>query len=146
MSRGSIINYRAFMVGDEIDTDIVCMTNVSVLKLSREALEDICARRSDLKQVFHRQQFEMHQLKKPLALDYITPVNLIDLDDRRLMLHKQELKMRLKNAIMQQWTKIKVANKKPSFADFIKGMQEAEKDGHPIDLKGDGDSDVNEGS
>jgi len=103
------------MVGDKVVTDIVCMTKVSALMLSRTSIDDICARRPDLRQVFHREQFVMKALNRPLALDYITPVNVKEFDERGKTLLEQELKMRLKNAIMQHWNKIKVANRKPSF-------------------------------
>lgn len=73
LERGSIINYRSFIVEDEVDTDYTCKSKVSVFSLSLEKVKDIMKRRSDLGKAYSDVEKQVLFMKHEIALDYLFP-------------------------------------------------------------------------
>ena len=62
--------------------------------------------------------------KYPIALDYIFHGNAESQEDYKMTLHKNELKVKFKNAVMQVWTKIKQENTPKDMTSLIQEMIE----------------------
>ena len=75
LQRGSIINYRSFMVNDEIDTDYRCKGKVSYFKLPLDKFLEFKDRRQDIQKVFLKVEAEVLLMANEIALDYIFPNN-----------------------------------------------------------------------
>jgi CRP-like cAMP-binding protein len=109
---GAIINHRSFMVNDVVDTDYKCKSKVTIFTLSFTAVQSVMNKRADLARVFHDIEREVLLMKNEIALDYIfNNQNYKQYEDQ---LRKNELRVQLKNAIMQSWNELKEKNKPPS--------------------------------
>lgn len=118
LAKGAIINHRSFMLRDESDTEYKCLTSVSCYELSVFTLEQIRDKKGDMKQAFAKVEREQIQPEYPLALDYILHNN--NENNYHEQLRRNGLRVRLKNAIMQTWSKYKAENARPSMADITK--------------------------
>lgn len=102
LGRGAIINHRSFMLRDEADTDFRCLTTVSCFVLHLDKLKAIKDKKQDMKKAFENVEVEILRPKFPLALDYIFHNN--NEKDYDEQLRKNQLRVKLKNAIMQTWS------------------------------------------
>lgn len=75
LGRGAIINYRSFMVNDEVDTDYRCKGKVSYFTLPLDQFLKFKEKRSDIKKVFLKVEAEVLLMENEIALDYIFPNN-----------------------------------------------------------------------
>jgi len=108
LGRGALINHRSFMIKDDADTDFVCRTTVSCFVLKFENFKELIKKRNDLKEAKNRVIAELDSSKIPVALDYIFNNNeRSSAEVYQEKLRKNELRVKLKNAIMQKWTKVK---------------------------------------
>ena len=134
LGRGALINHRSFMVEDDADTDFVCRTTVSCFVLHFKKFEELLARRQDLRQAKQEVETELLKSHMPIALDYIFHNNNRgDMNTYLEMLRKNELRVKLKNAIMQKWTVVKEQNQPGNISDMVDQMlkkkRTAQKDG-----------------
>merc|ERR1711881_526680 len=114
------------MLKDDADTDFRCLTTVSCYTLSFDKIEAIIEKRQDMKSAFRKVEYENLKPKYPLALDYIFHNN--NENDYESQLRKDQLKVKLKNAIMQTWSQIKKEKSPPSMNDLIDGILKKKRD------------------
>jgi len=105
------------MVKDDADTDFRCLTTVSCFVLSVEKLEQIRDKKQDMKQAFDRVEVEIFKPRLAIALDYILHNN--NEMNYSEQLRKNELRVKLKNAIMQTWSAVKDGKSPPSMNELI---------------------------
>ena len=90
------------MLRDDADTDFKCLTTVSCFVLTVEKMDEIVKLKSDMKKAYSDVENEVFKPKYPLALDYIFHNN--NEKDYIQQLRKNQLRVKLKNTIMQTWS------------------------------------------
>ncbi len=129
LGRGGIINHRSFLIADDADTDFVCRTTVSCFVLYFDKFKQVEAKRQDLQQAIKYVEQELYAPLLPLALDYIFHNNVKDsLGAYVETLRKNELRVKFKNAIMQQWTKVKDDTAPGNIQDMVDQMLKKKRD------------------
>ena len=123
LGRGALINQRAFMIEDDADSDFVARTTVSIYCLKYTKFAEIMARRQDLRIAKNHVQRELDSSNVPVALDYIFHNNARNSSYEYVeTLRKNELRVKLKNAIMQKWTKVKQENAPADISALVDQM------------------------
>jgi hypothetical protein len=112
------------MVKDITDTEYICRTPVSCFELSYERMKKVMAKRADLQQARKDIKKALLSPKHPIALDYIFHGKPESREEYSLTLHKNELKVKFKNAVMQVWTQIKRENEPKDMTSLIQEMIE----------------------
>ena len=134
LGRGSIINHRSFMLEDDADTDFRCLTSVSCFELSADKIKEIKNKREDMRTAYRAVEEEVLIPQFPLALDYIIHNNRPGKKEYLAQLKKNQMRVKLKNAIMQSWQIVKSDKKPPSMNELIEEMLKAKKAGHMINV------------
>ena len=133
LTRGAIINAKSFLVNDDVDTDFICETTVKCYILSSEVVKNMENRMKqlnimDLANVRKKVYTELSIPKCDIALDYIlhnTETESIENFTKKTQ--HNNLKVKLKNAVMQQWTLVKNKRKTKTLAELMDQMM-ADKD------------------
>lgn len=71
LSRGSIINYRMWVMDDIAHVYLVCESNATICKLTIEQMEDLCKKHKTLNEKYLKFQKKLFQDPKNYPLDYI---------------------------------------------------------------------------
>jgi len=111
------------------ETEYICRTPVSCFELSYERFEQVRRDKNtpDLKMAKDELQEDLFKDKKlPLALDYVFHNNASNPDDFAVQLKKNEQRVKLKNAIMQVWTKIKKENQPKNLKTVMQERRDLE--------------------
>ena len=110
LTRGAIINAKSFLIKDDVDTAFVCETTVKCYTLLSETVDAIEKKRAFIN------IFDLQRAKKKVDQELSIPVNDIALDyiihnsskdsykNFETMKNAHALKVKLKNAVMQEWT------------------------------------------
>lgn len=129
LGRGAIINHRSFMIKDDADTDFVCRTTVSCFVLHYDKFKEVEVKRQDLQRARTEVEQELYAPLLPLALDYIFHNNEKSSQQAYAeILRKNQLRVKFKNAIMQQWTKIKDDTAPGNIQDMVDQMLKKKRD------------------
>ena len=114
------------MLEDDADTDFRCLTAVSCYELSVEKLNLIKEKKEDMRAAYKAVEEEVFKPQFPLALDYIFHNN--NERDYAIQLRKNQLRVKLKNAIMQTWSQVKKLKSPPSINELIDGILKTKKE------------------
>ena len=119
--RGSIMNHHSFLLNDENDTNAKCVTTVSAFILKFEDLTLIRQKNAELDNEIKKVESKLLGQLNPIALDYIIklPKDKKKVRNFELDIRRNALTVKLKNAIMQQWLRVKEIRKKPSIKDIL---------------------------
>lgn len=129
LGRGAIINHRSFLVKDDADTDFVCRTSVSCFVLPYEKMKEVKIKRQDLQVERNKVKKELFAPRYPLALDYIFHNNERSNNEIYLQrMHVNELRVKLKNAIMQTWTKVKEETSPSNMQEMVDQLIKSKKE------------------
>ena len=147
LTRGAIINAKSFLIKDDVDTAFECETTVKCYTLLSQTVDEIDEKQqtrnvNDLKNAKQRVERELALPKNEIALDYI--IHNTATESIETFQEKQKdlsLKVRLKNAVMQQWTIVQNQRKSKSIKDLVEEMcinkekdkKKAEKGNEPGD-------------
>ena len=107
LTAGAILNPQAFVVKDISDTDFLCHTPVSGFELSYDRMKKVMNKRADLQQARKDIKQILFTPHHQVALDYILHNHAVSPEEYARNLHKNELKVKFKNAVMQVWTLVK---------------------------------------
>ena len=107
LTTGAILNAHAFIVKDVADTDYICRTPVSAFELSYDRMRQVLLRRADLQQARKDIKRALLTPTYEVALDYIFHNHSDTPQEYAINLHKNALKVKIKNAVMQVWTQVK---------------------------------------
>ena len=128
LTRGAIINAKSFLIKDDVDTAFVCETTVKCYTLLSTTVDAIEKKRASIN------IFDLQRAKKKVDQELSIPVNDIALD---YIIHNnarqsyeqfekvkqaQALKVKLKNAVMQEWTQVTNKRKSKSIKDLVEDM------------------------
>jgi len=116
------VNHRGFLFADSNDTNARCISTVSVFYLEIDDLENIRANSDELDKSVREVEAHLLSLPNSLALDYILKFPREHRKDRswQIEVHRNQLTVMLKNAIMQMWLNVKEQRKKPDFNEILK--------------------------
>ena len=101
---GAILNHLAFMIKEKTDTEYICRTPVSCFELSYDRMKKVAQKRDDLQQARKEVKQELLTPNHPIALNYIFHNVSESPEQYQMELHKKDLKVKFKNAVMQVWT------------------------------------------
>ena len=133
LTRGAIINAKSFMIRDDVDTTFQCETVVKCLVLTSAKVDSIASKRSqvnqyDLEQAKKRVNKELSIPANDIALDYIVHNNEnASVEKFKKKAEDNALKIRLKNAVMQEWSLVMKKRKSKSIKDLVNEMMEAKE-------------------
>ena len=128
LTRGAIINAKSFLIKDDVDTAFVCETTVKCYTLLSETVDAIEKKRAFIN------IFDLQRAKKKVDQELSIPVNDIALDyiihnsskdsykNFETMKNAHALKVKLKNAVMQEWTQVSNKRKSKSIKDLVEEM------------------------
>lgn len=119
--RGSIINYRSFLVGDISDVSGRCATAVTLFYLSFDKLQEIRMKSLKIHQSIAQIESEIVSKDNPYSIDYIQCKSVYEKVRRPLAVENRRLKLtfQLKNAVIYYLSGIKSKKKKISFKEII---------------------------
>lgn len=120
------------MLNDDEDTNFVCTTTVSAYMLSTSIFEQIVTKRQDLKDAHNEVKQYVFRLNPPqIALDYImhNKYGETQSDEYLKKVHYNHLKVKLKNAIMQTWSEVKMQDAVPSINETVNELLKNKRDG-----------------
>lgn len=133
--RGSVINHNSFLMNDDIDTDARCKSTVTLFYIDIAQIKKLRQRHMELETALIMvEMILVNPNAAEPALDYIikdpyseyhylkhykdgTLVHDYAKEQRRRM-----LTVKLKNAIMHVWLKVKKSRNKPNMEEIIKGL------------------------
>ena len=94
-------------------------------------------RRQDLKKAAGDVKVEVFQAEREIALDYIIHNNQVDPHAYFDQLLKNELRVKLKNAITQTWSDVKQENKPPSLNDMVDKLLKQKREKEKLGAAGE---------
>jgi len=117
------------MVGDDADTDFICLTAVSVFILPYNKFEEVLTKRQDLQQAKRHVLSEVNTNMPAPALDFIYHNNVRSSPEAfREMLRKNSLRVKFKNAIMQKWSEVKQQNLPGNISEMVDKLLKKKRD------------------
>ena len=127
-------------MNDELDTDARCATNVSLYTMEIEVLNALRLKHQELDQALEQQEMLLVEgNRRELAIDYTIEDPLSNthfkkhkvtgakINDYPKEQYRQDLTVKLKNAIMVVWLDVKKERNKPSIDQLIKDFKEKQK-------------------
>ena len=79
---GSIINHRAFFLEDLMYVDIKCNTHVTLLKISRETVDEVKNEHASFNYYLSKYQHKILKSNKSFYIDYIKSLTRREEDER----------------------------------------------------------------
>ena len=134
--RHSVINHNSFILNDGIDTDAKCKTTVTCYSMDIETVKLLRKKYTHLDQALTKvEQTLIYENNEEPALDYIIrdPYHhtqyFTKKNDKTAKIHDyleeekvRKLTLKLKNAVMVYWLKVKKTRQKKSFDEIIKEL------------------------
>lgn len=127
-------------MNDSLDTNARCKTSVSLYFMNIKTLENLRTKHNELDEALYSQEYVLiQQMNADPKLDYIirdpfcnqmfykhqkTGNIILNYEEEE---YRKKLTVKLKNAIMVYWLRIKKARKKPSFEEIIRSLQAKRK-------------------
>ena len=130
LTSGAVLNHQSFLLEQKAEAEYVCKTQVSCYELSHTRFQEIMWHRDDLQKARQHLDTEVFKKSKGIALDYVlhnNEANFSNLEQYQFNLHKNEQKVKLKNAIMQVWSQVKTETQPKNLKTVMRERREAKR-------------------
>ena len=130
LTSGAVLNHQSFLLEQKAEAEYVCSTQVSCYELSHSRFQQIMQNRDDLQKACQHLDEEVFKKQKSIALDYVlhnNEANFASLQQYQEQLFKNEYKVRLKNAIMQVWSQVKIDGQPKNLKTIMRERREAKR-------------------
>jgi CRP-like cAMP-binding protein len=125
---GSLYNFRTFFMEDLMYVNARCETNVTLLEISKSALEEIMEKHDDFKRKMLSYQNQILKFEKAYPLDYLVNVPKEFQEDKIYSEDALKRDNAFKNAIMRRVIEIRFEKQKPKLSDLLKMFKGKDKE------------------
>jgi|TARA_B110000285_G_scaffold118560_1_gene134268 hypothetical protein len=122
--RGSVINHRSFITEDKIDVNARCQMPVTLFYITWDKMKQIKDSSPVLSRKIDSVELKLINKDNPIALDYIisrdqTVVRNDRARSRKEQAYRDNLTVKLKNAIMFYIVKTRILKRIPNFNEIL---------------------------
>ena len=117
---GSLYNFRTFFMEDLMYVNGRCQTNVSLIEISKQMIEEIMEKHEDFKRKLLSYQNQILKFEKTFPLDYLV---CVPKEFQKQKIYTADALKRdnaFKNAIMRRILEIRLEKQKPKLSDLLK--------------------------
>ena len=122
--RGSVINHRSFITEDKIDVNARCQMPVTLFYITWDKMKEIKEESPVLSRKIDAIEIKLINKDNPIALDYIISRDATVLKNNKVRTRKEQayrdnLTVKLKNAIMFYIVKTRILKRIPNFNEIL---------------------------
>eukprot|EP00347_Sterkiella_histriomuscorum_P000014 403377514 len=129
--RGSILNHRAFLVGDVSDIKASCTQTQTLFFLTYDQFQKLCMKNANLEQEIKAIRDSVKGKENPYFIDYIHCRSVVDQQIKRnskLEERRSKLTCQLKNAVLVKLSNLKKQRSKLTFKEVINKVIQMKKE------------------
>lgn len=130
--RGSVINHKSFIIEDKIDVSARCQMPVTLFYIGWEKMVEIKDQCSVLNKKIEAVELALINKENPIALDYIISRDISTVKGKKKRTRHQQkqrddLTVKLKNAVMYHICKTRIMKRIPNFNEILNMAIEKKK-------------------